>query len=188
MKRFAFFLLAITAVIAIPALAPASCGHVVHRNYNYAYHNDYVAPVLVAQFVAVPVPLYSTGYSQPDPALVAELKALREEVKQIRSQPQSQPQAQQPPQVLPQQAPPQEVAFWHAQIIKRDCASCHDKRFKKGGLAMTDGDVLLPLSAQQKMDIIYRLTLPVTHPKHMPPGKDLSPDEAAEITIGIVQR
>lgn len=164
MKRLCLILFVLGILTA--SSVSASCRRVIHRAAVV------VEPGLVAAFV----PLYSVGYAPQgtSPEVEAELKSLREQVEKLKAE---------QPQVLPQKATPPK----HVSILKTNCARCHSGAAAKGGLTMFESGKLLALTAEQRLKVVKRITLPDADPKRMPKGgKSLSEEDSSEIVLGLV--
>lgn len=181
MKRIA---IAFAILAASAGIVAASCGH---RRVVVREAVAVVTPVAVATFVPVAVASYGAGYApqvQADPALLAEVKALRAEVAAAAQKKQTQDDA--PPVVG---APP--AAPGHLQVYQAKCSTCHDASTKNkgGGLVLTIGNQLAALTAEQSLEVLRRVDLPKGDPERMPRGgADLSDEEFSRLLAGVTRR
>lgn len=191
MKRIA---IAFAILAASAGIVAASCGHrrVVVKEAVVA---AVVTPVAVATFVPVAVASYGAGYApqaavQSDPALIAEVKALRAEIaaqKQTAPRPTpAAPQDDAPPVVGAPAAAP-----GHLEVYRNRCSTCHDASTKNkgGGLVLTIGNQLAALTAEQSLEVLRRVDLPKGDPERMPRGgADLSDEEFSRLLAGVTRR
>jgi hypothetical protein len=203
------FALATLSLIALAVLAaPDADAQCYSARATYATPT-YAAPtynsVYVAEYVAVPVPVYTIGALQlvqpvqavpvqpvqpvqqqplqqaPAPSPCDEVKAQLEQLKLQFQEFQNLKKAMPP-------APPEpkQISFApapHQDVFVQDCANCHDKKYaaaKGKGLVLTNGNALVALTVQQKDRIIDRL-----RKRQMPPGKVLPADRLAKVYLGL---
>ena len=135
---------AVLALI-VPSLAFAQCNTV-----------KCVKPVVAVPVVATPViqqivlPTYSVSFDPASAAIIAELQAIREELRQARTG-----QAVAAPTLL--------------SLTQNHCASCHGKGAdSKGGYVMVDDKGLVPFSLPER-----RRMAELIRTGAMPPGKPM---------------
>jgi hypothetical protein len=161
---FAVGLCAVGAVRSGDCVAP-----VVIQKQVHGYHQ----PVVVAQFVAIPVavPLYAVGYDPHSYGVTEELKAIREELRQAREGGVPPGVGPGEPQVLPQTAGGGDRV---KAILTQHCAACHTGAKSKGGLVMFAAPGVLDghIDLFQLWDAMDSKTMP-PDPKPKVPQADL---------------
>jgi mono/diheme cytochrome c family protein len=176
-----------------------SCPVVTARTVYHAPVVEVPAVVLTPVPVAITVPQYSVGYDYQSQSLQLELQRLRLELAQLRAggayvnpaapAPALPNKATPPlPPPTPEAAPQQTGGLSRSargqQVLGLRCASCHDKTRaaeKAKGHALFDAGKLLEPDKNAGL-MLERIDLPLSDPRHMPPGVALTDREFADVT------
>lgn len=139
--------LAILALLALCAIAPADCRRVVRVVQSHHVDTVVVAPVVAA--VYAPIPVYSVGYQDNGTQqLLAEVRELRQQIQQLQAAPGT-PASQ-------KTAPPPANQHPGLLFLKQSCVACHDAQVSKakgGGHAFFSAGELVNLSDAQRLAI-----------------------------------
>lgn len=167
------------------------------RVFYPSYAPVYHAPVAVAKVVAVPYPVYTAHYGpgQETQQLLAELRALRQEVSVLRSGqvPQG---ANVQPQRQPEKAPPPEkqgatkegdAVQGMLKILTDRCATCHTGQGKGGLTLFVKPGQMAALHPAQIGEALRRLMLPPDSKDRMPPAphEPLNDKDFSEVNFGF---